>query len=258
MIYRLKLIHYLDLRGGGALQTTAQTLIGGINELNSKFLPLTGGIITGGVEIQGNLIAHGHKLAFRHLDAGLDWTDCRLYLGYGVEAPTKSIGFYTSNDTSSRTQQAEINSSGLLVNTGTTLTQFPIYKNIVHCEVCYVGSGGGDQTFTGEVPFDNVRQNIGNAWNTSTHRFVCPYTGLYFVTWQYFSNVYSNATGLRPTIYVNGSMRTMIDIQPACLSAIFYLSAGNTISAGFYLGTGSFYRAWGHNLFQVSLIQRAS
>ena len=60
------------LVGDGALQTSAQTLISGINELNSKFLPLTGGIITGGVEIQGNLIAHGHKLAFRHLDAGLD------------------------------------------------------------------------------------------------------------------------------------------------------------------------------------------
>ncbi len=57
------------------MNTTAQTLVGGINELNTKFanyLPLTGGIITGGVEIQGNLVAHGHKIAFRHLDAGLD------------------------------------------------------------------------------------------------------------------------------------------------------------------------------------------
>ena len=48
------------LCGGGALNTTAKTLVGGINELNTKFanyLPLTGGTLSGSITAP---ILNGH------------------------------------------------------------------------------------------------------------------------------------------------------------------------------------------------------
>lgn len=57
---------------------------------------------------------NGHKIAYRHLDAGLpsSWSDSVLYIGYGALAPTKQISMYYSADTSSRTEFFRINSNG--------------------------------------------------------------------------------------------------------------------------------------------------
>jgi hypothetical protein len=67
----------------------------------------------------------GHRLGYRHLDAGpkSSWSDSRLYLGYNGfnddDGVTESIGFYRSTGTGTytRTLWAEINSNGLYANT---------------------------------------------------------------------------------------------------------------------------------------------
>lgn len=64
----------------------------------------------------------GHRLGYRHLDAGpkSSWSDSRLYIGYNGfsddDYVTNSIGFYRSTGTGgtyTRTLWAEINSNGL-------------------------------------------------------------------------------------------------------------------------------------------------
>lgn len=72
----------------------------------------------------GYITTQGHKIGYRHLDAGPSWDDHRLYVGYagGEDATwqTNSIGFYRSvfeNSAITRTQWAEINSNGLYANT---------------------------------------------------------------------------------------------------------------------------------------------
>ena len=63
----------------------------------------------------------GHRLGYRHLDAGpkSSWSDSRLYIGYNGfnddNGVTNSIGFYRSTGTGTytRTLWAEINSNGL-------------------------------------------------------------------------------------------------------------------------------------------------
>lgn len=63
----------------------------------------------------------GHRLGYRHLDAGpkSSWSDSRLYIGYNGfdddDGVTNSIGFYRSTGTGTytRTLWAEINSNGL-------------------------------------------------------------------------------------------------------------------------------------------------
>lgn len=66
----------------------------------------------------------GHRLGYRHLDAGpkSSWSDSRLYIGYNGfdddDGVTNSIGFYRSTGTGTytRTLWAEINSNGLWAN----------------------------------------------------------------------------------------------------------------------------------------------
>lgn len=66
----------------------------------------------------------GHRLGYRHLDAGpkSSWSDSRLFIGYNGfnddDGVTNSIGFYRSTGTGTytRTLWAEINSNGLWAN----------------------------------------------------------------------------------------------------------------------------------------------
>ena len=60
--------------------------------------------------------AEGHRIGYRHLDAGNpnSWNDSRLYIGYGSMYPTRSIGFYNTNSANTgNTLWAEINDNGL-------------------------------------------------------------------------------------------------------------------------------------------------
>ena len=59
--------------------------------------------------------AEGHRIGYRHLDAGNpnSWNDSRLYIGYGSMYPTRSIGFYNTNSANTgNTLWAEVNDNG--------------------------------------------------------------------------------------------------------------------------------------------------
>ena len=67
----------------------------------------------------GYITNRGHRLGYRHIDAGpkSSWSDSRLYLGYNgfndADGATESIGFYRSTGTDNRTLWAEVNANGL-------------------------------------------------------------------------------------------------------------------------------------------------
>lgn len=114
----------------------------------------------------------------------------------------------------------------------------------------------GNLNFAGELLFDTIIIDTANGWNASTKRWTCPYKGVYYVSWSYFSNSPKTDGSVRPSIYINGYNRLFASTQPATLSGVFYLGAGDTISAGCYSGTGNLYSGSNHNRFVITLVQR--
>lgn len=130
-----------------------------------------------------------------------------------------------------------------------------LYKTPIHC-VAQVTTGG-DTTYTGAIVFNNVLQNYGNCYNTSTGVFTCPVNGIYAMSFGYYSN--NTAATARPAIMVNGSMVSMKNGPYGHdLSITRYCNAGDQITAGAY--SSSFpvylYAGGGHNHFSVTLLQQ--
>ncbi len=102
--------------GAASTSTTTGGLIvgGGIGVSGDSYF---GGNITASV-YSGQ--AEGHRLGYRHLDAGNpnSWNDSRLYIGYGSMYPTRSIGFYNTNSANTgNTLWAEVNDNGFYART---------------------------------------------------------------------------------------------------------------------------------------------
>lgn len=131
-----------------------------------------------------------------------------------------------------------------------------ILSSAYSCDVYY--SASGDQTFASniEIKFNSIISNVGNCYSTSTGRFTCPVTGLYIASFGYFSNQNAFSASNRPTIYKNGSMEIMTSVNPCNLVDVVYCSKGDTISAGCYFGSISFYCGRGHNWFKVALLKQ--
>lgn len=127
-------------------------------------------------------------------------------------------------------------------------------SSVYQCDVCYAASG--DQTFSGEIVFNYIINNIGNCYSNSTGRFTCPVNGIYIVSFGYFSNANAFSEINRPTIYKNGVMNIMTSVNPCNITDILYCNAGDTLSAGCYFGSISFYCGVGHNWFKVALLHR--
>lgn len=196
----------------------------------------------------------GKQLLVRDASAGLQRIDYDQIAKNLVES-------YGSSSLAGKNQtiKAAIDSlnSGLTQNTSSISTINDSLSNIkkpYHLAACY-GTIGEDQQMSGEIPFNNFIRNDGNCQNSSSHRFICPVNGLYLVTQTYYSNDPKFDNTLRPSIFVNGSMQLMTDVQPVNLSAVMYCSKNDGISAGCYQGRINFYSARGHNLFTVTLLK---
>ena len=123
------------------------------------------------------------------------------------------------------------------------------------CEV-YYNAGGGDASFTGDIVFNTVIQNIGNCYNTSTGRFTCPVNGIYLVIFEYYSN--QSAVNGRASIRKNGTPIMQLNgPYGQHTAAVTYCTAGTYLTAGAMAPqySISFYAAHGHNRFQVVLLR---
>ena len=134
-----------DETAATSASTGALTVNGGIGVSSNSYF---GGNVTATLFL-GN--AAGHKLGYRHLDAGNpnSFSDSRLYIGYGALYPTRSIGFYnTKSDNTGNTLWAEINDNGFYTKTRFGVngqnTSYNFYVN-------------GTSYFTGAV---NVNSNL--------------------------------------------------------------------------------------------------
>lgn len=104
-----------------SLNGTSQGPYDGSTAKNINITPSSIGAATSG---HNHDYLRGHRLGYRHLDAGpkSSWSDSRLYIGYNGfnddDGVTNSIGFYRSTGTGTytRTLWAEINSNGLWAN----------------------------------------------------------------------------------------------------------------------------------------------
>jgi hypothetical protein len=92
-----------------------------------------------------------------------------------------------------------------------------------------------------DLPFDTVRHNIGNYFNTSTRRFTAPIAGSYFFSFHVFKfTQYSNGTNTYWGFRVNNSevLSTNHGLAGSdggqSLSGIFYLNAGDFVSVQHY------------------------
>lgn len=103
-----------DETAATSASTGALTVSGGIGVRGNSYF---GGNVTATLFLGD---AAGHKLGYRHLDAGNpnSWSDSKLYIGYGALYPTRTIGFYNTNsDNTGNTLWAEINDNGFYAKT---------------------------------------------------------------------------------------------------------------------------------------------
>lgn len=124
------------------------------------------------------------------------------------------------------------------------------------CNVYY--SGNGDTQFTGKVPFNHVRWNPHNCYDTNSGYFTAPESGVYYASFTYYSN--STAREQRPAIMVNDKLIIMSGTLNTgggrSISTILLLNKGDKVSAGGYATDFpiNIYSAAQHNEFCVCYI----
>lgn len=173
---------------------------------------------------------------YNNKNVTVDATGGTLYLGY---QNTTGINFLNG--------KANMDSNGYLT------------QPRIHCDVYY--SGGGDNTVTSYIQFNNVRRNIGGGWDTSKKGFVAPRTGLYLANFWYFSNG-TNSTSVRPAILEYNTSGSLVrwamctGNAPFSISKVFYLEKGQMLRCGVNTSTWnlSFYGAENHNGFDVTYL----
>lgn len=166
----------------------------------------------------------------------VDATGGTLFLGYQT---TTGINFLNG--------KANMDSNGYLT------------QPRIHCDVYY--SGGGDNTVTSYIQFNNVRRNIGGGWDTSKKGFVAPRTGLYLANFWYFSNG-TNSSSVRPAILEYNTSGSLVrwamctGNAPFSISKVFYLEKGQMLRCGVNTSTWNlnFYGAENHNGFDVTYL----
>lgn len=185
------------------------------------------------------------------------------------KAPTAAIADHSlisnSADSATNANYADsatnaINAPNYLPLTGGTLTgpltvNNVINKEIYHCEVYY--SGNGDTNFSGTVIFNQVIQNIGNCYSTSTGKFTCPVKGIYLICFTYYGN--SSSANQRATIFKNTNNMTMHNGNYGnTVTAVLICDKNDTLSVGAQNNNYpiNFYAARAHNLLTITLLSR--
>ena len=165
-----------------------------------------------------------------------------------------------NNDYSTRIQTLETQNSDYLTRIQTLESQVANLNKITLCSA-YVGAGG-DKTYNGWIPFDTVRIDTQNCFNTSNGRFVVKEAGLYLVIFSFFSNSITPATTQRPSIGHYKSDGTQVSYNfvvsdvGVSISNIFSANVGDYFVAGTYNSSWSvaFFGSSGHNEFTIAKI----
>lgn len=112
------------------------------------------------------------------------------------------------------------------------------------------------RTFTGRIPFNTGVYD--NANNVSAGVFTAPVKGIYWFSFEYYTDEIEDNPTRRAALYVNGTMIAQVRAISGGLSTTLYLNSGDTV--GFGGGVDSthallFYTSINHNSFSGHLVQ---
>ena len=119
-------------------------------------------------------------------------------------------------------------------------------------------SGGGDDSFTGTVVFNNQYYDHGGCYSTSTGKFTAPVAGIYRFGFNSFTNQVGSTTS-RVFLYKNEAIFVQkgntIDRHGSCIDTLVELAVNDTVSIR---GSSTYpvylYKSQGHNIFYGHLV----
>jgi hypothetical protein len=233
--------HYLDITQGynTYIQSSHNSYIG--NGTNATLLNMVGGNIGVGVSVPDS------TFHVRNASGNCD----SIVAQYGTGTKAKISAYADSADLRAYNGANKLSLSrpdgenSLVINTdGHVVTPYQPFA--------LVDFGGPSEytTMSGIAPFDNIVQNQGNHYNTSTYRFTCPTTGVYQISSGFISQ---NASDLYHVSYQKNGTRisrnyttyrtNQTSMQVMC-QAGDYLDINLEDSRGYYQGTGTSRYCW--------------
>lgn len=213
----------MPIRIDGTNTTANPGITGGDADTGLQFGTDEISFVTGGTEKvkidNGALKVTGQSSGITDGGLTLDWESVSQSARFFAESAAASqLKFFTTNSSGVRSEQMRINDEGYV--TMPNVPAFQAVRSGIHTQP-------GNDAF---VPYNAVRFNNGNHYDTTSFRFTAPVAGIYFFT----ANVYRSANNFGSCrLFKNNSTHySFTEYEAFDNNAHFYTCATIDLSAG--------------------------